>query len=239
MMNSDKRFSGLLGGGEYDLLKEALYFYDDLQRSVANVVSEETKEDKKYSVLEIGVGSGITTAFVLDGLKEPKNVSIFAIDNEDKMLDEAKIRFSDAENVQFINADIMEYLKTIPDEFFDGCYTGYVIHNFDFQLRKDLFKELGRVTKKGGFFVSADKIVVNDPQEQEEILNKEIALYENLVKIGRSEIKEEWIKHYAEDELIKFTESEQQKLLEENGFSGVNFIFRELMAAVVVAKKTI
>ncbi len=238
-MTNDKRFSGLLGGGEYDILKEALYFYDDLQRAIANVVSEETNEDKKYNVLEIGVGSGITTAFVLDGLTERNNVNIFAIDNEEKMLDEAKVRFSDADNVQFVYADIMEYFKTIPDEFFDGSYTGYVIHNFDFQLRKDFFKELGRVTKKGGFFVSADKIVVNDPQEQKEILKKEIALYDNLVKIGRSEIKEEWVKHYAEDELIRFTENEQQKLLEENGFSDVNFIFRELMGAVVVAKKTI
>lgn len=237
-MNNDKRFSGLLGGGEYDLLKEALYFYDDLQRAIANVTREETKEDGKYNLLEIGVGSGITTAFVLDSLEKQENVNIFAVDNEEKMLDEAKVRFSGATNVQFIYADIMEYLKNTPDGFFDGSYAGYVIHNFDFQLRKDFFKELGRVTKKGGFFVSGDKIVVDDPQEQEEILKKEIALYDNLVKIGRSEIKEEWVKHYAEDELIKFTEKEQKELLENNGFSDVDFVFRELMGAVVFAKKS-
>lgn len=201
------------------------------------MVATETSDDKKYNVLEIGVGSGITTAFVLDALKNQENVNIFAIDNEEKMLSEARNRFSSAENVQFINADIMEYLKTIPDGFFDGCYTGYVVHNFDFQLRKDLFKELGRVTKEGGFFVSGDKIVVNNPEEQEDFLKKEIALYDKLVEIGRSEIKEEWVKHYAEDELIRFTEKEQFELLEENGFSNPKIIFRELMGAVVVAKK--
>ncbi len=198
---------------------------------------EETNEDKKYNILEIGVGSGITTAFVLDGLKEQKNVNIFAVDNEEKMLDEAKERFSTAENVKFIYADIMEYLKETPDGFFDGSYTGYVIHNFDYKLREEFFKELGRVTKKGGFFVSGDKIVVDDQEKQKEYLDKEIALYDKLDKIGRSEIKEEWIKHYAEDELIRFTESEQKKLLTENGFIEIKFIFRELMAAVVFAKK--
>lgn len=236
-MTNNKRFSGLLGGGEYDILKEALWYYDDLQMAIADVVGEETKKDKKYNVLEIGVGSGITTAFVLDGLKNQKNINIFAIDNEEKMLNEAKDRFSNAENVKFIYADIIEYLKEIPDGFFDGSYTGYVIHNFDFKLRQEFFKELGRVTKKGGFFVSGDKIVVDDKEKQKEFLDKEIALYDSLDKIGKSEIKEEWIKHYAEDELIRFTESEQKKLLTENGFTNIKIIFRELMGAVVVAKK--
>lgn len=236
-MINDKRFSGLLGGGEYDILKEALWFYDDLQKSIADTVSSETAEDKKYNILEIGVGSGITTAFVLDGLKEQKNVNIFAVDNEEKMLNEAKKRFSYVENVELINKDIMGYLKNTPDGFFDGSYTGYVVHNFNPKLRKDFFHELGRVTKKCGFFVSGDKIVVNDIEKQKEHLIKEISLYDRLDEIGKSEIKEEWVRHYAEDELIRFTEKEQFELLQQSGFGEVKIVFRELMAAVVFAKK--
>jgi len=233
----DKRFSGLLGGGEYDLLKEALYYYDDLEKSVAETVRVNTKENRKYNVLEIGIGTGITTAFVLDSLDNPENVNILAVDNEQKMLDKAKQRFSSIKNIKFINADIIEYLKGVRDSFFDGCYSGYVIHNFDFEIRQELLKELGRTIKSGGFFVNGDKIIVNDPDLQVQYFSKEISLYDNLDKIGRSEIKEEWVRHYEEDEKIRFTEKERFDLLEENGFANTEMIFRELMGAVVVSIK--
>lgn len=237
MNNNDKRFSGLLGGGEYDILKEALFYYDNLEDTVGKSVAKEIREDRQYKILEIGIGTGITTAFVLDNLENPETVKIFAVDNEEKMLEEVKQRFSSVKNIEYVYSDIIEYLKSVEDGFFDGCYSGYVIHNFDFETRKELFKELGRTIKSGGFFVNGDKIIVNDDSLREEYYAKEIELYDNLDKIGRSEIKEEWIKHYEEDEKIRFLEREQSELLESNGFTKPEIPFRELMGAVVVSKK--
>lgn len=236
-MKDENRFSGLLGG-EYDLLKNALYYYDDLQKAIAGVVKQETSDDGEYKILEIGIGTGITTAFVLDSLINLNNVEIFAVDNEEKMLSEAKQRFVGVNNINFIFSDIIKYLKGVDDNFFDGCFSGYVIHNFDFPNREELLKELGRTIKSGGFFVNGDKIVVDDKDLQSKHYEGEIKLYDNLDKIGRSDIKHEWIEHYGEDEKIRFTESEQLGLLEKNGFVNNKFIFRELMGAVVFGKKS-
>lgn len=236
-MKNDKRFAGLLGGGEYDILKEALYYYDELEKTIGDFISKEVKVERNYNLLEIGIGTGITTAFVLDSLENPETVKIFAVDNEEKMLDEVKQRFSSVKNIEYICSDIIEYLKGVEDDFFDGCYSGYVIHNFDFDTRKELFKELGRTIKGGGFFVNGDKIVVDDVSMQSDYYDKEIKLYDNLDKIGKTEIKEEWIKHYGEDEKVRFTEQEQSDLLETNGFTEQEVAFRELMGAVVTSKK--
>lgn len=236
-MKNDKRFAGLLGGGEYDILKEALYYYDELEKTIGDFISKEVKVERNYNLLEIGIGTGITTAFVLDSLENPETVKIFAVDNEEKMLDEVKQRFLSVKNIEYICSDIIEYLKGVEDGFFDGCYSGYVIHNFDFDTRKELFKELGRTIKSGGFFVNGDKIVVDDVSMQSDYYDKEIKLYDNLDKIGKTEIKEEWIKHYGEDEKVRFTEQEQSDLLETNGFTKPEVAFRELMGAVVTSKK--
>ena len=236
-MKNDKRFAGLLGGGEYDILKEALYYYDDLEKSIADFISKEVKIERNYNLLEIGIGTGITTAFVLDSLENPETIKIFAVDNEEKMLNEVKHRFSSVENIEYVCSDIIEYLKSVEDDFFDGCYSGYVIHNFDFDTRKELFKELGRTIKSGGFFVNGDKVVVDDVNMQSDYYDKEIKLYDNLDKIGKTEIKEEWIKHYGEDEKIRFTEKEQSDILENNGFTKPEVAFRELMGAVITSKK--
>ncbi len=236
-MTEDKRFSGVLGGGEYDLLKKALWYYDDLEESVANEISKNIENKKDVKILEIGIGSGITTAFVLNKISDISSVTIYAIDNEEKMLEEARHRFSEVKNIEFVNSDIIQYLKSIEDNYFDACYSGYVIHNFNPKLRKELFVELGRVIKKGGVFVNGDKIVVDDIDIQKDFYQKETATFLEFDKIGRPEIREEWTKHYEEDELIRFEESEQKRLLQESGFENVNFIFRELMGAVVTATK--
>jgi len=236
-MNNDKRFAGVLGGGEYDLLKKALWYYDDLEDTVAKQVAQAVSNVDNPKLLEIGIGSGITTAFVLNEIGATKNIEIYAIDNEQKMLDEAEQRFSGIDGLKFIAADIFEYLKDIEDGYFDACYSGYVIHNFDPVARGQLFKELGRVIKTGGVFVNGDKIVLDDPTLQKEAYEKEVKTFNAFDEIGRPDIREEWTSHYAEDEKVRFAEAEQKKVLEENGFNRVKFVFRELMGCVAVATK--
>jgi len=236
-MNNDKRFSGVLGGGEYDLLKKALYYYDTLEETIADNVVKNIENKSEAKLLEIGIGSGITTAFVLDKIKNLDSVTVFAIDNEEKMLEEARSRFTEIKNIEFINDDIFNYLRSIPDSFFDVCYSGYVIHNFNPEMRKELFKELSRVMKTGALFVNGDKIVVDDVELQKELYEREVSTFDEFEKIERPDIKKEWTIHYEQDELIRFTEKEQGDLLKENNFGDCRVVFRELMGCVFVATK--
>lgn len=154
------------------------------------------------------------------------------------MLNQAEqILSENLEKVELINADILDYLKNIPDNHFDGIYSGWTIHNLKPEIRKELFGEIGRVLKQDGFFVNGDKIAVDDEIKHSENYEGFKKLLNKLGESGNTKLEQEWTKHYEEDELIKFTEKEQTELLEENGFIGTEFVFRELLDAVVVSKK--
>jgi ubiquinone/menaquinone biosynthesis C-methylase UbiE len=238
-MNNDQRFSGLLGGEEYDLLKKALWYYDDLELAVANTIVKNIKSAEEVRMLEIGIGSGITTAFVLQACDDVKmdNYKIYAVDNETKMLEALKKRFQNISQIDFIESEIMDYLKSIDDNYFDVVFSGYVIHNFSIEKRNELFKEIARVTKKGGIFVNGDKCTVDDGPLQKEYIENTINTFEAFVQIGRSDVKEEWIKHYAEDEKVRFTESEQSRLLIQNNYESISTVYRQWMDSVMIAVK--
>lgn len=233
-MENNKRFNNILGD-EYEAFTNAIYYYYDLEEAIADKVSSFIDKDGLV-LLEIGCGSGITTNAVLEKLD--KEVLIKAVDNEQKMLTQAEqILSENIKQVELINSDILGYLKDIPDNYFDGVYSGWTIHNLNPEVRNILFREIGRVTKKGGFFVNGDKIAVNDDVKHQENYDSYIKLLNRMGENGRPELEAKWIKHYEEDELIRFTEKEQIELLEKNGFSTTEFVFRELLDAVVISKK--
>ena len=79
--NRGLRFEGVIGGSEYDLLKLAMPHYDELQAQIGAVVREHLSSlmyHKRFKVLEIGPGSGITTKALLDC--DPR-ITITAVDN--------------------------------------------------------------------------------------------------------------------------------------------------------------
>ena len=165
---------------------------------------------------------------------------IKGVDNEQKMLGQAEQILSQYMNyVELINADIINYLAKIPDNYFDGVYSGWTIHNLKPEIREVLFGEIGRVTKKGGFFVNGDKIAVDDEVQHAKNYEGFKKLLSKIGESGNEKLEQEWRKHYEEDELIKFTEDEHKNLLKNNGFIQTEFVFRELLDAVVVSKKEI
>lgn len=233
-MKDNKRFNNILGE-EYELFRSVVYYYDKLEETIAEKVSSFVNQDNLI-LLEIGAGSGITTDAVLGKLNY--KVLIKAVDNEQKMLTQAEQILADnLEQVELINSDILDYLRNTPDNYFDGVYSGWTIHNLKPEIRNNLFKEIGRVTKSGGFFVNGDKIAVNDEVQHQKNYDGFMKLLNKIGESGNHKLEQEWMRHYEEDEVIKFTEQEQEKLLENNGFSGVEFIFRELLDAVAVSKK--
>jgi ubiquinone/menaquinone biosynthesis C-methylase UbiE len=232
---NNKRFNNSLGTSDYDIFKSVVYYYDDVQNNIAEetakVVTDETK-----TILEIGSGSGITTLAVLKKIGD--HVKIIAVDNEPKMIAQAKERLTDYKNrVELFTQEITAYLKTLPDNSIDGIYSGWVIHNIAPEQRTELFAEIGRVLKSGAFFVNGDKVAVDDEVEHKNHYDGYMKILAKLTELGRDDLRKEWTKHYEEDEIIKFTESEQQELLSKNLMTEPKIIFRELLDAVYVATK--
>ncbi|MDD2786219.1 MAG: class I SAM-dependent methyltransferase [Patescibacteria group bacterium] len=233
---SDKRFEGVLGD-EYELFKLALPYYDELEETIGRAVREHSAGLTASSivVVEGGCGTGLTTRQLLQA--DPR-VHVLAIDNEPIMLVQTCDNVKDEWNrIEFRRRDLLMVLRELQTGSMDVFASGYLIHNLTPQYRRDLYAEISRVLKPGGLFVNGDKCVRDDPVSQVEDYRMTIAAYDIYDTIGRSDYKAEWIEHYEEDELVRFTEAEQRGLLSANGFSDVRLVKRFGMDSVMTAMK--
>lgn len=225
MSEHSARFAGVLGE-DYDLFGKSVAYHDELQDKIRTHLAEHTSTDgERIKILEAGVGTGITTLRILTA---NPYIEVYGVDNESKTLNQAKEVLKDFSGRLFLSKeDILEYVQKQPAESFHGFVSAYVLHNLPPDYRERLFPEIARVLKKGAVYINADKLALDDEQEHAQTLEEQLKAFDVYDEMGRPEVKEEWIKHYLEDEIIKFKESEQIALLEQNGFSDVQKIFRE------------
>lgn len=238
MTNAEKRFNNK-AGDNYDLLILALPHHDLIQSRIAEVLSCElpnTQETK--SVLEIGFGTGLTSVALL---KSNQKITITALDDQPTMLEKAKqrlLQFQDGRIILKI-ADALSFLKETESNTYDAIVSGWVFHNLKKDFRKQLFQEIFRALKPGGVLVSGDKIAVDDSERHNEDLKWQISQFDIFDKLNLSDLKDQWIKHYAEDEkedrLLK--ESDLIKELNNLGFIKINITDRHHLDAVFSAKK--
>ncbi|MFA6406731.1 MAG: class I SAM-dependent methyltransferase [Patescibacteria group bacterium] len=238
---SDKRFEGTVGE-EYELLKLALPYYDELESAIGRAVRNHCKTrhpagfiNPLIHVVEGGCGTGLTTKEILQA---SPHIVVTAIDSEQVMLDQATKALQDCRGlVEYKLGDLLEVLGGMKSGSAEVFVSGYMIHNLTFGYRRDLFVEISRILKTGGLFVNGDKCVRDDLEGQEADYEATIRAYDVYDTIGRSDYKAEWIKHYIEHERVRFTEAEQKELLVSNGFKGICLLRRYMMDSVVTAIK--
>jgi tRNA (cmo5U34)-methyltransferase len=239
--DKSKRFENKLGGDEYDLLKQAIPHYDELQEKIAELVANRYRNStqKLIQVLEIGPGSGITTKVLLEC---DDRVRITAIDNGNKMSKVFKKKLKEwgfDHRVKFIKADINQKISEFSPEKFDVVASAWVIHNFERSVRAKLIPEIYRVLKKDGIFVNGDKLAENDMNKRAAAYVGQIGMIGVFDQMGRPDIKKEWLEHYLVDEQphIVYVESEARAQLRKEGFRVVRIAYRQMMEAVIVGIK--
>ena len=145
--------------------------------------------------------------------------------------------FGEKPRVSIFNTDFVTGMIPLDDDYFDGFASGFVLHNLTKKQRAAVFQELSRIIKASGIFVNADKYAQDDATEYKKNYDRQLHLFDRFVKHGYPHLTPEWTEHYVQDEKIKFTESEQKKLFQKNGFSDVHMIYRGLMDGTMVATK--
>jgi len=233
----EERFSGVLGS-EYNLFERSIPWHEEFQ----NKISEEIKiycfniqGNEAIKVFEAGCGTGITTVRILGA---DKRIQVIALDNEDKTLKQAEEVLKDFQDrINFVKEDISKYLENIEENSLDIFASAYVIHNLLPEYREKMFREVSRVLKVGGLFINGDKYARNNNDQQIVDLEDQIKNFDIYDKMGRSDLKSEWIRHYNEDEKIKITENEQGEILKNFGFSNIKTVFRKRMEAIITAVK--
>ncbi len=236
MNDSEKRFSETIGE-EYDLFKLSLPHLDDIEKYSVRKLAEYFDKNKTIKVLEIGFGTGITTKLLL----EDEKINLVAIDSESKMLEQAREKLTNIDNNRYelTIADALEYLKTQPDNSFDGVISVWVLHNIVKESRNIILNEIYRVLKPDGIFVNGDKIAVDDSSEHLKHLDWQIKHFDVYDATNTPHLKQEWTEHYLEDEKPEriLYENEYTNELSSIGFKNIMIENRHYMDAISSAIK--
>jgi len=229
-------------GEEFDLSAIAIPHREELQEFIGKVIENEFKGKliEVIRVLEIGCGTGYTTSIILDS---DSRVKVTAVDNEPKMLKQARKQLSSfiaEKRVELIEADALEFIKKQKSESYDVFASALTLHNFNRDCRERIIKEIFRVLKVEGIFINADKYALDNKLKHEKSLDWQLDQFKNkFSKINRPDLIDEWINHYLEDEKpgIIMKEADSIALMKNCRFKDINIMFRKHMEAILVAKK--
>lgn len=222
---------------EYKLLHFAYPHHDEFQKTVAETIAKyfSASKQEEIKVIEGGAGSGVSTSFLL---KADPRIKVFAVDSAAKMLGQAKQSLLEySSRVVFELDDLLSYLQKQEDSSFDVFVAVWTIHNLQPEYRKDLFREICRILKPSGLFVSGDKYSVDDEALHKSQLETQLNRFKEFGITGNPTLADDWIKHNLEDEKIRITEKEQIDILEARGFSNIEVVYRKDMEAVIKAVK--
>jgi len=227
-MNSDikKVFDNI--SLDYDKQRKKLIpcFEDFYKISVSMAVSS----SENPSVLDIGAGTGLFSSFLLE--KYP-NASFTLIDISEKMLEVAKTRFRDLENIKFIADDYTKY--DFGDERYDVIISALSIHHLEDEQKRELYKKCYSILNFNGIFINAEQ-VLGETSYLDSFYKKEWKS-----SIERSDLpKEEVIAGYERMKLDKeATMNHQLSWLKEAGFSDVDCVYKYYNFAVFFGRKIV
>ena len=229
---------------EYDLLEKVYGNYISFQEKITNIINGFPNQNKdKLKILEIGYGTGITSNFIL---QSNQKMELTLLDNDPGMNKIAKENIINANRykIEYVNADVFDFLTSCKDNQFDIVVSAYTIHNFEKNLRKELFTLLYSKMKDNSIFINADKYASDDDNLRISALNYRINKFTNYLihNNDKYDIINEWVIHYLDDQsplkVMKETESKEQ--LENIGFKEVKFVHSEgdkEMMKILTAKK--
>lgn len=132
-------------------IRADLPLYDRIQRELVTASGPSAKR-----ILELGTGTGVTAALLLE--RHP-DASLVGIDASAEMLGAAHQALP-AERVELRVAKLEEQLPHGP---FDLVASALAVHHLDGADKAQLFRRVGEVLAPGGRFVLADVVVPADP----------------------------------------------------------------------------
>jgi tRNA (cmo5U34)-methyltransferase len=227
---------------EYDMLRQICPAAAEMSRRVGEFIGGwiAIYPHTHLNLLEIGCGTGITTAHLLAYHDRMKIVSI---DNAPAMLAQARQNLAEALNnghLQLIENDALSYLHEVPDNSFNIVASAYALHNFLDGYRTKALEEILRVLKPGGLFINGDRYAVDDAGEHLKNTQEEVKGYFRVfLNMNRPDLLEQWIVHLFSDESENHIMRLQTALdiMARIGFRDIGLNFREGTNALVSAVK--
>ena len=210
---------------KYDIQRKCLIPMMDLfYKTGAELVGLKNRTGK---ILDLGAGTGLFTKYVIE--KYPK-ADYILVDIAEQMLDTAKERFSEFQNVKF---KVQDYRKGMPQEKYDAIISSLSIHHLESTEKDTLYRNIYNVLNEDGVFINADQVKGED-EESEKIVK---GYHVNHIK-NCSLSEEEKEKTYERMALDKMdTMTDQINMLKNAGFKSVDIYYKYYNFVVFRAKK--
>ena len=201
--------------------------HDKLHKEIINTVREYSKHHEVMKILELGIGTGLTSEKILELIP---TASLTAVDFSEQMMSGAKKRL-----VKFkVDYLLGDYSEMSFDTDFDMVVSVIGIHHQKDEGKRLLFRKIFDSLKAGGVFIFGDLVKYKD--KHKDAVN-DARHYHHLVENARDEKSlEEWAHHHKFLNLLAPIE-DQIAWLKEVGFSNVEVRYEYLNTALIVAAK--
>ena len=210
-----------------DDIKRSIPGHDELHKAVEKVVREFSQKHEVKKILELGIGTGLTSEKIL---KLIPTASLTAVDFSEQMMSGAKERLSKY-NVKYVLGDYSE-LKFDTD--FDMVLSVIGIHHQNDEGKKKLFRKISNSLKSGGIFIFGDLVTYRD--EKKAAVN-DARHYHHLVENARNDqALEEWAHHHKFLNLLAPIE-DQIEWLKKASFSTIKVKYEHLNTVLIIAIK--
>lgn len=136
---------------QYDSQRRKLIpCFDDFYSIAASLA--DTNMDKP-SILDIGAGTGLLSAYVLEKIPD---ADVTLIDISDKMIEIAQSRLKDKPSVTYIIGDYSKYQF---DKKYDIIVSSLSIHHLSDKQKKQLYTDIYAILNHNGIFINADQVL--------------------------------------------------------------------------------
>lgn len=143
----------------YDSLAErALPHYHEVQEIIVSILHPD--RNSKIDVIDLGVGTGVTAAYILRNFP---NATVRGVDLFDQMLNDARVRLAPfVDRINLVRGDNAEFLQGAAGTA-DAIVSAFCIHHQDQKGKESLFSLVAKALRPGGRFVMADLTKFDDP----------------------------------------------------------------------------
>ncbi len=214
----------------YDFLAEkSLPSYHEAHRILVAALCMD--KDAEFDVTDLGVGSGVTSAYIL---KNYPNARITGVDLFDEMLEDARVRLAPyKDRVTLVKSDNAEYLKNTQGKV-QVIVSAFCIHHLDERGKKEMFSLIHNSLLPGGRFLMLDLTTFDDPCVRE--LARKATIEHMKTNVEDEEYRKKWIHHWSEVN-IPHPADRMGSWMRETGFENVEICFRNLEVAMLVGGK--
>jgi tRNA (cmo5U34)-methyltransferase len=161
--------------------------HKELHTEIVKYVRKNFVANKIYSVLDLGVGTGLTSKLIQ--LELPKT-EFDLVDFSKKMLDGAKKRLG-TKKVNYIFGD---YSKIKFKKKYDIIVSVIGIHHQNDKGKSILFKKIASLLKPGGVFIFGDLVTYKD--QKIAALNQALHFHHLVEKSTDAKTLKEWAHHH-------------------------------------------